>query len=420
MGATLANQFPLYKEHYLGNLPEIFFTSQKLTSPVLAAMESKSMDDGGGRGFVVPVIHRLPGAVGSSFASAQTKARGTGTGSTFGSERWVVDAVKTSGIAVFTENSVLAAKGDSEKMLDVIKIGMETTTAAIRKRLAHYASGAGWGKIGTVLSVTSTTIGIDPELCNLVQEGDDVAGAATESASAFRAITGGDETTVTAIDRTTGVLTVDQDPTAGAAIAVGDILFRFEDREDSATPTRLVLSGLDAWFGTDTVLHGVTRTGKADLTALQVNGAGKTAAQATVEAIKRLFQYDSHASAMYVSPVDYGVISLDKDSVKVVSMEVGKYKLGFEGLAASWSGYSVPILPDAMIEPGKAYLGPFDNADWCPFFAHNGDLVNISNEDGQEVRAIDGSDAYESRLYNRGNIICPAPGKFARITGFNT
>jgi hypothetical protein len=215
------------------------------------------------------------------------------------------------------------------------------------------------------------------------------------------------------------VLTVSLDPTAGTAIAVGDTLFRLGDRQDSATPARLAITGLDGWFGTAvTALHNIDQTTSAELAAHQINGAGKDHATATVEALRVLFSYDSHASCMYVSPVDFETISMDKDATKIVAMEVGKYKLGFEGLMASWSGYSVPIVPDALLDPGKAYLGPFDDSDVAPFFAHNGDLVNITDDDGMDIRAVDGSDDFEARLYNRGNIITPGPGKFARISSF--
>lgn len=420
MGATLTSTFALYKEHYRDSIEEIFFTTDKTTSPVLAAMETRSEDDGMGRGYVVPIVTNLPGNVRPTFPGAQTKSRTTTTGNTFSTERWVVQAVESWGVANFSGVSVRAAKGDSDKLLDVVKLSMETETVAIRNRLSHYASGAGWGKIGTVLAVSSTTITIDPALCNLVQEGDDVAGAATESASVFKAITSGPETTITAINQATGVLTVDQDPTAGTPIAVGDILFRFEDRENSATPTRLVIAGLDAWFGTDATLFGVTRANSANLTAKQISGAGKDHSTAIVEALRTLFSYGSSASVCYTSPVDYETISLDKDAVKTVQIEVGKYKIGFEGLMASWSGYSCPILPDAMIQPGYAYLGPFDNAKYAPYLVHNGDLINTADEDGQELRAQDSGDAYEARLYFRGNVACPAPGKFARITGLGT
>lgn len=419
MGSTLTSAFALYRDHYHDNIAEIFFTAKKLTSPILASLESKADDDGMGRGYQVPTIHRLPGNVRPTFAGSQTAARLTTNRSTYGSTRWTIQAVESWGVANFAGPAVRAAKGDSDKLLDVVKLSMETETAAIRKRLAHYVSGAGWGKVATILSLSTTTIGIDPALCNRLQEDDDVAGAATESASAFRAITSGDETAITAINRTTGVLTVDTDPTAGATMVVGDTLFRFEDREDSASPSRLVITGLDGWFGTAVAaLHGVDQTTSASLAAHQIDGAGKDYAQASVEALRTLFSYDSYGSTQFVSPVDYELISLDKDAVKVVDMEVGKYKFAFEGLAASWSGYSIPILPDAMVDPGKSYVGPFDDGDVAPFMIHNADLINVADEDDKEIRAVDGADAYEARLYFRGNIACPGPGKFARISSF--
>ena len=418
MGATLTNQFALYREHYKENIAEIFFSSKKLTSPILAAMESKSEDDGMGRGFIIPTIHRLTGAVGSTLSRAQTKARSSETGNTFGSERWVVQAVKMHGVATFHHDSILAAKGDSDKLFDVIKKSMDSATAQIRKRMAHYVSGAGWGKVATVLALSTTTVTVDPALCNRLQEGDYLVACQSESGAVIKAIGGDNETMITAINRQTGVLTVDQDPTAGTPWVVGDTIFRAGDREDSASPTRQVICGLDGWFGTDTTLFGVTRTSAADLTAHQIDGAGKDHATASVEALRTLYSYDSYGSAQYVSPVDYETISLDKDAVKVVSMDVGKYKMGFEGLMASWSGYSIPILTDAMVDPGKSYVGPFDDSDVAPYFVHNDDLINVTDVDGLTIRAVDGTENFEARLFSRGNIVCPGPGKFARISSF--
>jgi hypothetical protein len=299
--------------------------------------------------------------------------------------------------------------------MDVIKLSMETTTLGIRKRLAHYSSGAGWGKVGIILAVTSTTVTIDPALTNRVQEGDFLVAAADESGSVLRAITG-TESDITNVARDTGVLTLGVDPTTGTPWAVGDTLFRSNERENSATPTRQVITGLDGWFGTDTTLHGLTRTGKAETIALQIDGSGKDHSQAIVESLRTLFSFDSNGSACYVSPIDFETISLDRDATKLLPMEVGKFKIGFEGLMASWSGYTVPILPDAMVDPGKAYVGPFDDGDVAPFFAHNGELVNVTDEDGVDFIRVDGSENFEARLYSRGNICCPGPGRFARIS----
>lgn len=419
MGATLANQFALYKEHFVGNSAEIFFTSKKLTSPILASLDSKSMDDGGGRGYVQPVIHRLSGAVGSTFARAQNKARGATSGSTFGSDRWVVQPFKYHGVANFAHDNVLAAKGDSDKLMDVIKTGMEAGTLAIRKRMAHYVSGNGYGKVGVILAVGNAFVDIDPALCNRVQEDDPLCAASGEAAGALRNIAATDEELlITAINRKTGRLTLSADPTAGGdPWLVGDTLFRGGDRENDATPERLVISGLGAWFGEDADLHGVTAR-SSTLIAHQIDGSGKDHATASVEAQRTLFSYESYASVQYVSPVDFETVALDKDAAKTVQMEVGKYRIAFDGLMVSWYGQTIAMLPDALLDPSVSFVGPFDDEEVCPFLAHNDELVNVNAEDGMDIRAVDGADSFESRLYSRGNVICPGPGQFARITAF--
>jgi hypothetical protein len=46
---------------------------------------------------------------------------------------------------------------------------------------------------------------------------------------------------------------------------------------------------------------------------------------------------------------------------------------------------------------------------------HNRDVVNIDNKDGRDFLRLAGSASYECRMYFRGNIVVPAPGKFAVI-----
>jgi hypothetical protein len=73
-----------------------------------------------------------------------------------------------------------------------------------------------------------------------------------------------------------------------------------------------------------------------------------------------------------------------------------------------------------MVAQGQAWIGAFKNEKFCPFLAHNNDLVNVDDIDGNEIRALAGSASLEMRLYFRGAIICPAPGKFGVVYNLPT
>lgn len=414
MATTLTTALPLLREHMHKNITEMWVEYDKKLSPTLAGMESRSMDDGAGRGYVVPIEYTHGSAVGPTFATAQALAQGTASGSTPGRDRWVCQHTEVHAMAYWSRASMLAAEGKGAgEVFDLLEREVSAATARLKKRLAHAAVEQGYGRIGTITAVTSTTCTISASAINRVSVGDELVAAAAHTSGALRSAT---MLRVDGWDADTGVITLSADPTA-LGWAANDTLF-FDGYRNTTTP--LMPFGLGAWCPatapTSTTFNGVNRLGNPDLGGHRVSASGLDHASAFIKAANRAFKYGTQIDAIYCSPEDYEILSADKDATKTIQIAVGKYDIGFDGVSVNTHAGACPVIPDAMYEQGTAWAGPWKDKRYAPFIAHNDDLVNIDDIDGLQFTRAATSTNFEMRLYFRGQYIMPAPGKFTVIT----
>lgn len=414
---TLTAVLPLYKEHHNDQIAEVFHSSEGI-SPILAAFESKKNKDGAGRNYIQMVQHSTGAVASATFATSQTKAQGTAAGSGPGQTRFEIPAVKLEGLAIVSRDAIDAAEsGTTEEMFDVLDNAIKLGTEDMRNQLAYHVVERGWGRVGTITAITSTTVTIDPSLTNRVQVGESLVASSSESAATLR--DSGDENEVTAVNSDTGVITFGTNPDTDWD--VGDVLFRSGNRENSANPSRLCVTGLRAWLDHTTasdVLHGVTRTGNEKLTGYRIDATDLTRAQALLKGATKLHKNGSpNADLVYVSDEDFYELTADKDVQKNVEIKLGQYEIGFTGLGVhGLNGRMIKILSDANLEAGVAYMGPFNSKAERPFLFYNGPaLINIDDKDGQMMVRQASATNYEVRLYFRGNAVLPAPGKYAVI-----
>jgi hypothetical protein len=414
---SLTAVLPLYKEHHNDQIAEVFHSSEGI-SPILAAFESKKNKDGAGRNYIQMVQYSTGAVASATFATSQTKSQGTTAGDGPGQTRFEIPAVKMEGLATVSRDAIDAAEsGTTEEMFDVLDNAIKLGTEDIRNQLAYHVCERGWGRVGTITAITSTTITIDPSLCNRVQVGESLVGSSSENAATLADTA--DENKVTAINSDTGVITMAENPDTDWD--VGYFVFRAGNRENSATPTRLCVTGLRAWLDHTTAsdtLHGVTRTGNEKLTGYRIDATDLTRAQALLKAATKLHKNGSpNADLVYVSDEDFYELTADKDVQKNVEITLGQYEIGFTGLGVhGLNGKMIKILSDANLEAGVAYMGPFNSKKERPFLFYNGQaLINIDDKDGQMMVRAASATNYEVRLYFRGNAVLPAPGKYAVI-----
>ena len=419
MATSLSAILPLYREHYHDNITEIFFNDDKEMTPFLANLESKAMDDGFGRGYVVPIEYGTGSAISHTFSVAQTKSQGSTAGSSAPRDRWVVQAVGLEATCQWTRDAILAAQsGGESKLVDAIDREIKARTAGMRKRLATYIWGNGWGTIGTISATSSTTITLSTSVVNRIDVGDELVASSAEAGTAAWRNTA--SAIVTGINPDTGVVTLGTNP-ATLSWAVGDYVFLNGDHENSTNSNALSLWGMGAWVPTSApsgAFCGVTRTGIPALCGIRYSTSGEDHASMVIGAVNKLFKHgQSKADIVYFSPEDYATLCKDKESTKSVSITLGKYSIGFDAVTVDTVAGRVPVVPDPMLPQGTAYAGPFSDKRYAPFLAHNNKLVNIDDIAGNNLIPLASSTAYEARLFFRGNLICPAPGKFIAISG---
>lgn len=414
MATTLATSLPLLREHLHKNITQMWVEYDKQLSPTLAGMESRGLDDGGGRGYVVPIETTMGSAVGPTFGTAQALAQGTASGSTPGRDRWVCQHTEVHAMAYWSRAAMLAAesKGAGE-VFDLLEREIGAATGRLKKRMAHAAVEQGYGRIGTISAVTSTTVTIGASTINRVSVGDELVAAAAHTTGALRSAT---MLRVDGWDPDTGIMTMSADPTA-LGWAANDTVF-FDGYRNTTTP--LMPFGLGAWVPgaapTSTTFCGINRLGNPDLGGHRVSATGLDHASAFIRAANRAFKYGTKMDAIYCSPEDYEILSADKDATKTIQIGVGKYEIAFDGVTVNTHAGACPVIPDVMYEQGTAWGGPWKSERFAPFIAHNDDLVNIDDIDGLQFTRAATSTNFEMRLYFRGQIIVPAPGKFTCIT----
>lgn len=422
MSQTLTSVLPLYKEHHNDTIAEVFHNSEGI-SPLLSCFDSKPHKDGAGRNFIQMVQYSVGAVASATFSVSQTKAQGTTTGSGPGQTRFEIPAVKLEGVAVVTRDAIDAAEGKSAKeMFDVLDNSIKLGTLDIRNQLAYQVCERGWGRIGTITAVSSTTITLHPSVVNRLEIGDDLIGAAAETSGNARSAT---TSRVTAINSDTGVVTMSVDPTS-LSWAAGDVVSRSGNRDavSSGTPAKLCVAGVRAWLDHTTasdVIFGVTRTGIEKLTGYRVDCTNLTISDALLKMASKLHKNGSGDSdIVFISSEDFFTLAADKDVTKNIEIKLGgKYEIGFSGIGVLGpNGKMIKVIADAYLESGQCYMGPWNSSEFRPFFFYNGPaLINIDDKDGNTMTRMASATSYEIRLYFRGNAVMPAPGKFA--VGYN-
>jgi len=425
-GADLATVRAALREHYVGkNLVDIFYNAKKDVNPMMAALEAVAdTGEGGGRLLVTPIVYGTGTAGGQSFSRVLAKAQGSTVGSAGQYSRWETAVQSLNAVARWDRDAMDAVLSRSSKeTFDVMTKEMDLKIALLRKLIATYSFGDGSGALGQITAVDSTTITVGLDVVNRIVRGADLVACTTTTGATKNS---GTAINVTAVDYSTGICTMASDPTASTAWAVNDYVFNYNDRPNASIATyanQVMIHGMKAWLPggavvDSTTFDGVTRNGNSDLAGLTVNCASLEPEDAFTKSLTQLFVTGGQkADALFCNPYDYSAFTTGKDKSKTVQIELGKYNLGFSGFNVETIYGSVPVVPDAMCPAGEFYAGPWKDPEVAPRLVYVGDLVQIDNKDGMDfVRAYNDT-AYEMRLYFRGNIICPAPGRFVRGYG---
>lgn len=407
---------PQLREHYHKNNVQIFMeTGNALLSPAVAQLETRNdLDDSQGRGYIIPVTTSRGGAVSNTFSAARNKSKGTGTGAAAYHTRWVVPATTKNATAHWDREAINAAKGPGE-LFDVMRTEIDARFAKLKHRIAITFFEAGYGRVATITAAPTAsphTVKVSASCFNRFEEGDDLVAAATVS-GALRSATA---LTVESTDPEALTLTLSGSPVA-LSWASGDTLFFAGDHTDGVITEPMGLKGYLPSTAPSDTLFGVVRTGHPQVSGLRLNCSSYDLLTALMNAAKEMHRRGCVPKRVYVSIDDFANMSLDKDRVKIIEMNIGKFAIGFGAAQLLTPVGPVEILTEMMLEQGDFYMGDFTSKDYAPFLVHTGDLVEVDDFTGKALKDVDGETMYEQRWFSRLAIAFPGPGKFLR--GYN-
>ena len=225
--------------------------------PFFEAMKMKT--DFSGKSTNIPILHQRPQGVASTRAKAQSNATNVQ-----GKEQVIQNGRYAASVYIGLE-VLLAARNNAGAFLDNKTAEIESLYDEALDNIAYSATGNGGNSIGKVDANYTSGNDItleDPADAFKFEVGMTIVTAAADGATSTDSVDSG-STTVTAIDRATGILTVD-DATDLTGLAASRFIFRDGDfAGDSGTVVLKGIQTIVAGSATPDALYGLTAGDRA-------------------------------------------------------------------------------------------------------------------------------------------------------------
>lgn len=379
-------------------------------------------EDAAGEQCIVP-LDLDDGPEGSAtFSDAQAVAAASGSQK----RQFVFDWVESFQVAQ-VRNTVIRETRNAPK-LALMKAAKETEKAqkVLARKIARalYRSGFGEkGVIDTTTTLTSKVIRLtNPTDSRFFKIGDRIVFSSSLNAALLRDT--GDFLTIAKIDSDAGDLTTDAPTdlqTSITGIAVGDFIFAKGDRQNSATPTRLLMPGLAAWipdvaptagdsFGGRDRSEWVTR-----MAGLRYPASGSQAGpreEVLLKALAHFGDQEADVSDIFCSPGIYSDLLVSFEGRKGFRADDKMAKAGYSAFTFD-AGMNRPVtvVRDGDCQPNRAYCLNLDT--W--YLQSLGEVIQndlLSNgKDGERGRDIENNSGLEWRYVFHGHMACNDPGQ---------
>lgn len=401
------------KEYYT---PEAVEDMVYENNPLLALMPKDEKMIGEYK--VIPVIVGNPQGRSASFARAQ--ARGTLSSSVI--KKFNVTRIHDYHIATIDNETILASEGDTGAFMEAATLEIDGAIQSLTNTIACDLYRAGWGDRGVVGSVSSATLTLATitDIVNF-EVGMELVISTAQSTAALRALgSSGNGLIITGINRSTGVLTFAYnvtDATNGIpSTGAGDYIFVRGDREDSATPTRLKISGLEAWIPnagvTSTSFFGLDRTIDATrLGGLAYDGSAYPIEEALIEGASLVSREGGAIDHYFISHAKYA--SLEKalgSKVQYVDLAANA-RISFKGIRINGPDGEIKVVADRNCPTNRCF--GLKLSTWK--LGSIGKAVRVIDTDGNKMLRMASADGVEVRYGTYSNAMCKAPGRNINI-----
>jgi hypothetical protein len=414
MGSTLTTYDALLKERYMD--PSIV---EKLVYPdnvLFGKLEQRGDTGMVGDVMPVPIFYGNPQGLGGTFSTAQTNASNTK------SFKWNIQAGEYFGVVQIGDKVLMASRNNQGAFLENKRMEID----GLWEQAGENESIACWGNGGYALgrraSASSNDITLtSPEQAANFEVGMTVGACANDgstSTDTFRTGT----TTVSAINRATGVITLTNASAIGS-FTDGDFLFRESDF--FGTLGNVIIKGVQAFVpaldASQPDLWGVTSATRA--TDVQRFGGCRVDPTLLVgktyeERIKILLaqmtgRFKAKApTAGFMHPEDFQTLETLMGSRGIRPLEDDSTKFGYMKIDIMTGSGRIPIYSDRHCPKGNFFA--FRMEDW--WISSMGELFHPQDGDGLEVLRRATSTDYEYRLLSYPLLACRAPKNSGRCS----
>lgn len=348
----------------------------------------------------------------SNFATAQGSTAGAQSdiGASAG-KQFLVTRVKNYQIYTLETEAILAGRDDKGSLMRLLSTEVDSALNNIGRDTGKMLYGDGYGSLGTVTAVNSTTVTVGEAITNF-ESGMVLQAAPTSSSTALRSA-GTTTMTITSVDRTAGTFIVG---TAITSLAAGDFLFQLNDRGTTTTAEKNKISGLEAWnpvsiASSGDSLFGVDRAvDSTRLGGLRLDISSYNPEEGLITALSLAGREDASPDKFFASYTDVKNIHLALGS-KVETQYTAVGDIGFSSIRVTGPRGDVSIMAD---QNAPASIGRLLQMDTWQL-KHLNEMFTFVDLDGNVLSREASADRFEGRIAFFGNLVCFAPGKNMRL-----
>lgn len=370
----------------------------------------------GGKAEPIPIIYGNPQGRSANFQRAQANARRTSTKI----DDFILTRAKDHSLFTVDNETIKASEKDVDAFMEASTTEMDGAIQSLSNSISGKIFRDGWGEIGQVANTgpyTQTYIDL-VNIDDVVQfeVGMELVTAPSANSGNINAVgSSGNGLFVLSVNRRTGRIgfgvTPINDATDGIpTIAQNDYIFVRGDRQESASPTAQVITGLEGWlpYGgpSATLFFGVDRTVDSRLSGQWLDGTDAPIEEVLNEAIG-ITGREGGRLDHFIMPFSKWTALENSLGSKVQYIDLmANATIGFRGIVVNGPKGPVKCLADRSCQSDRIWglqLGVWK-------LKSLGKAVEVFDTDGSTLLRQSDEDGVEGRLHFYGNLACRAPG----------
>ena len=323
----------------------------------------------------------------------------------------VMGRVQYYSIIRVANETIQVSKGNQDAFMSALTSETDGGINTLSNHLATALYRSGWGDIGIIGAINGSTITLatTSDIFNF-EKGMVCIFASNQSSSTLRNTGGTTKNTVSAVDRSNGIVTFSAAVSTVTGTAVGDYVFLDGNRQDSATPTALLVTGLEGWVPaatpSSTAFFGMDRSTDSRLGGLRLDATGLPIKEALIKASMKVAAQGGKVTHWFVSYDQYQSLLTSLDGKQTYVNLMTNATVSFPGVNLITAKGVVKVIPDQFCPGNRAWGLQLDT--WKLYSA--GPAVQIQKTDGNSLRFDVTTDDLIGRTAFYGNVGCRAPG----------